>query len=57
MASTSRRSSKTSGARIFAQAGFSIEKVTTGLGDVLGGPQTYGHGPYALNYWLRPAKG
>lgn len=43
-------------ARIFAQAGFRIEKVTTGLGDLMSGAQTYGHGPYALNYWLRPAQ-
>jgi SAM-dependent methyltransferase len=42
-------------APIFAKAGFVIEKVTTGMGEVLGGSQTYGHGPYTLNYWLRPA--
>lgn len=40
---------------IFAAAKLAIEKVTIGVGDALGGPQTYGHGPYALNYWLRPA--
>ena len=40
---------------IFADAGLTIEKVTTGVGDALGGPQTYGHGPFTLNYWLRPA--
>ena len=40
---------------LFANAGLSIEKLTTGVGDSLGGPQTYGHGPYTLNYWLRPA--
>jgi SAM-dependent methyltransferase len=42
-------------APIFAEAGFAVEKVTTGMGDALGGSQTYGHGPYTLNYWLRPA--
>jgi SAM-dependent methyltransferase len=40
---------------IFDKAGLSIEKVTTGVGDVLGGSQTYGHGPFTLNYWLRAA--
>jgi 2-polyprenyl-3-methyl-5-hydroxy-6-metoxy-1,4-benzoquinol methylase len=40
---------------IFAEAGLAIEKVTTGMGDALGGVQTYGHGPFTLNYWLRPA--
>ncbi len=40
---------------IFAAAGLTIDKVTTGVGDALGGPQTYGHGPFTLNYWLRPA--
>jgi 2-polyprenyl-3-methyl-5-hydroxy-6-metoxy-1,4-benzoquinol methylase len=39
---------------IFADAGLTIEKVTTGVGEALGGPQTYGHGPFTLNYWLRP---
>lgn len=43
-------------APIFGKAGFRIQKVTTGMGDVLGGSQTYGHGPYTLNYWLRPAQ-
>jgi hypothetical protein len=42
-------------APIFSDAGLKIEKVTTGMGDVLGGAQTYGHGPFTLNYWLRPA--
>jgi 2-polyprenyl-3-methyl-5-hydroxy-6-metoxy-1,4-benzoquinol methylase len=41
-------------APLFADAGLSVEKVTTGMGDSLGGPQTYGHGPFTLNYWLRP---
>ena len=40
---------------IFDQAKLRIEKVTTGVGDALGGPQTYGHGPFTLNYWLRRA--
>ena len=38
---------------IFDKAKFRIEKVTTGVGDALGGAQTYGHGPFTLNYWLR----
>jgi hypothetical protein len=42
-------------APIFSEAGLRIEKLTTGMGDVLGGTQTYGHGPTTLNYWLRPA--
>jgi 2-polyprenyl-3-methyl-5-hydroxy-6-metoxy-1,4-benzoquinol methylase len=42
-------------APLFAKAGLRIEKVTTGVGDALGGPQTYGHGPFTLNYWLRSA--
>lgn len=40
---------------IFDKAKLKIEKVTTGVGDALGGPQTYGHGPFTLNYWLRRA--
>ncbi|GAA2632406.1 hypothetical protein Adu01nite_11990 [Paractinoplanes durhamensis] len=40
---------------IFDKAGFTIEKLTTGVGDVLGGSPTYGHGPFTLNYWLRRA--
>jgi 2-polyprenyl-3-methyl-5-hydroxy-6-metoxy-1,4-benzoquinol methylase len=40
---------------IFDKAGLSIEKLTTGVGEVLGGSQTYGHGPFTLNYWLRAA--
>ncbi|WP_203785819.1 class I SAM-dependent methyltransferase [Paractinoplanes rishiriensis] len=40
---------------IFAKAKLRIEKVTTGVGDALGGAQTYGHGPFTLNYWLRRA--
>lgn len=39
---------------IFADAGLTIEKLTTGVGQALGGAQTYGHGPFTLNYWLRP---
>jgi SAM-dependent methyltransferase len=38
---------------LFAQAKLRVEKMTTGLGEALGGPQTYGHGPFTLNYWLR----
>jgi 2-polyprenyl-3-methyl-5-hydroxy-6-metoxy-1,4-benzoquinol methylase len=38
---------------LFDQAGLRIEKVTEGVGDALGGAQTYGHGPTTLNYWLR----
>lgn len=41
--------------RIFAEAGLRIEKSSTGAGTVLGGAQTYGHGKYCLNYWLRRA--
>jgi 2-polyprenyl-3-methyl-5-hydroxy-6-metoxy-1,4-benzoquinol methylase len=41
-------------ARLFARAGLSVERFTTGMGEVLvGGAQTYGHGPYTLNYWLK----
>jgi 2-polyprenyl-3-methyl-5-hydroxy-6-metoxy-1,4-benzoquinol methylase len=40
---------------LFAKAGLRIEKVSTGVGTALGGPQTYGHGPFTLNYWLRRA--
>lgn len=40
-------------APIFEAANLVTEKVTTGVGDALGGPQTYGHGPFTLNYWLR----
>ncbi|HYN93018.1 MAG TPA: methyltransferase domain-containing protein [Pilimelia sp.] len=40
---------------IFTKAKLSIEKVTTGVGDALDGSQTYGHGPFTLNYWLRRA--
>ena len=41
--------------RLFAEAGLAIEKQSRGFGDVLGDIQTYGHGPYCLNYWLRKA--
>lgn len=40
-------------APIFAKAHLRIEKVTTGVGNALNGAQTYGHGPFTLNYWLR----
>ena len=40
---------------LFARAGLRIEKLTMGVGDALGGSQTYGHGPVTLNYWLRRA--
>lgn len=38
---------------IFARCGLVIEQQTAGFGDSMEGAQTYGHGPYALNYWLR----
>ena len=38
--------------RVFAEQGLRIERYSTGLGDLLDGRQTYGHGPYCLNYWL-----
>jgi 2-polyprenyl-3-methyl-5-hydroxy-6-metoxy-1,4-benzoquinol methylase len=38
---------------IFEKARLRIEKFSNGVGDVLGGAQTYGHGPTTLNYWLR----
>ncbi|HEX2355667.1 MAG TPA: methyltransferase domain-containing protein [Micromonosporaceae bacterium] len=41
-------------APIFARSGLAVERLTTGLSDVNGGSPTWGHGPYALNYWLRP---
>ncbi|MEM1450507.1 MAG: hypothetical protein AAGI22_15420 [Planctomycetota bacterium] len=41
--------------RIFAEQGLAIERATQGCGDALRGAQTYGHGPYTLNYWLRRA--
>src|SRR3954454_11926611 len=40
---------------IFDDAKLRIEEVTTGVGDALGGAQTYGHGPFTLNYRLRRA--
>ena len=40
-------------APLFAAAQLKVEKLTTGVGDTLGGAQTYGHGPFTLNYWLR----
>lgn len=42
-----------SSTRMFTDRGLVVEKMTTGMGDALGGAQTYGHGPYTLNYWLR----
>lgn len=42
-----------SATEIFERADLVVERMTTGLGDALGGPQTYGHGPYVLNFWLR----
>lgn len=38
---------------IFTDCGLAIERQTAGFGDSMEGDQTYGHGPYALNYWLR----
>ena len=42
-----------SSAEIFREKGLRVEQATTGMGTVLGGVQTYGHGPYTLNFWLR----
>jgi len=39
---------------LIERAGLEIVKQTKGLGSTLRGRQTYGHGPYALNFWLRP---
>lgn len=39
--------------RIFDAAGLEVEKYDSGFGTALGGLQTYGHGPYAMNYWLK----
>jgi 2-polyprenyl-3-methyl-5-hydroxy-6-metoxy-1,4-benzoquinol methylase len=38
--------------RIFALKGLAVEKRSKGAGEIL---QTYGHGDYCLNYWLRKA--
>ena len=42
--------------QIFEDCGLSIERCTTGFGEMWDGPPTYGHGPYAMNYWLRRAR-
>jgi hypothetical protein len=42
-------------APLFAKAKLKVEKVSNGVGEALGGVQTYGHGPFTLNYWLRRA--
>jgi 2-polyprenyl-3-methyl-5-hydroxy-6-metoxy-1,4-benzoquinol methylase len=42
--------------QIFEDNGLSIERSTTGFGEGWDGPPTYGHGPYAMNFWLRRAK-
>ena len=41
--------------RIFVGKRLRIQKLTTGVGALLGGTQTYGHGPYCMNYWLTRA--
>lgn len=38
---------------IFDSCGFKILKVSTGTGDILP-KNTYGHGPYCINFWLTP---
>ena len=43
--------------RLFVDRGLRIERQSAGFGGVLGEHQTYGHGPYCLNYWLRRAAG
>ena len=39
--------------RVFAQNGLTVEKYTKGAGEIL---NTYGHGDYCFNYWLRKAQ-
>lgn len=38
--------------RLFHECGLRITKRSQGFGNLLGELQTYGHGPYCLNYWL-----
>jgi hypothetical protein len=38
--------------QIFRSKGLRIQNFTRGFGDALDDRQTYGHGPYCLNYWL-----
>jgi hypothetical protein len=38
---------------IFEKAGLEITRFNTGLGQTHQGRQTYGHGPYCLNYWMK----
>ena len=40
---------------LFRNAGLEVVRQSKGFADVLKGRQTYGDGPYALNYWLRVA--
>jgi hypothetical protein len=44
---------ETTCAQIFVDSGLVVEQFTSGMGRALNGSQTYGHGPYTLNYWLR----
>jgi 2-polyprenyl-3-methyl-5-hydroxy-6-metoxy-1,4-benzoquinol methylase len=42
--------------QVFEACGLSVERFAAGFGESWDGPPTYGHGPYAMNYWLRRAR-